>query len=61
MKWVFFRFRRVREFVVVVEGRRIKQVGNLNEELGKILRLLGREYEKYHSWRGTCGMCGYRK
>jgi len=49
MKWVFFRFRRVREFVVVVEGRRVKRVANLNEELQKILRLLGKEYEKYYS------------
>jgi len=49
MKWVFFRFRRVREFVVVVEGRKIKRVANMNEELWKILRLLGKEYEKYYS------------
>jgi transposase len=48
MKWVFFRFRRVREFVVVVEGRRVKRVANLNEELWKILRLLGKGYEKYY-------------
>ncbi|MFY9171412.1 MAG: hypothetical protein WAO53_10750 [Candidatus Methanoculleus thermohydrogenotrophicum] len=46
---MFFRFRRVREFVVVVEGRRVKRVTNLNEELWKILRLLGKEYEKYYS------------
>ena len=49
LKWMFFRFRRVREFVVVVEGRRVKRVANLNEELQKILRLLGKEYEKYYS------------
>jgi len=49
MKWVFFRFWRVREFVVVVEGRRVRRVANLNEELQKILRLLGKEYEKYYS------------
>ena len=49
LKWVFFRFRRVREFVVVVEGRRVKRVANLNEELQKILRLLGKEYEKYYT------------
>jgi transposase len=48
MKWVFFRFRRVREFVVVVEGKRGKRVANLNEELWKILGLLGKEYEKYY-------------
>ena len=39
----------MREFVVVVEGRRVKRVANLNEELQKILRLLGKEYEKYYS------------
>ena len=49
MKWVFFRFRRVREFAVVEEGRRRKRVTNLNEELRKILRLLGSEYEKYYT------------
>lgn len=49
MKWTFFLFRRVREFVVVEEGRRVKRVANLNEELRKILRLLGREYENYYS------------
>ena len=49
LKGVFFRFRRVREFVVVEEGRRVKRVANLNEELWKILRLLGREYEKYYT------------
>jgi hypothetical protein len=27
----------------------VKRVTNLNEELRKILRLLGREYEKYYS------------
>jgi transposase len=49
MKWVFFRFRRVREFVVVEEERRVRRVANLNEELQKILRLLGSEFEKYYS------------
>ena len=49
LKWIFFRFRRVREFEMVEEGRRVKRVTNLNEELQKILRLLGKEYEKYYS------------
>jgi len=39
----------VREFVVVEDGRRVKRVTNLNEELRKILGLLGAEYEKYYS------------
>jgi transposase len=49
MKWTFFLFRRVREFVVVEDRRRMKRVTNLNEELWKILGLLGREYENYYS------------
>ncbi|CVK32126.1 protein of unknown function [Methanoculleus bourgensis] len=49
LKWIFFRFRRVREFEMVEEGRRVKRVTNLNEELQKILRLLGREFEKYYT------------
>jgi len=39
MKWVFFRFQRVRGFVVIEEGKRVKRVTNLNEELQNILRL----------------------
>nr|WP_268878250.1 IS1634 family transposase [Methanofollis fontis] len=49
LKWMFFRFRRVRKFVVVEDGRRTKRVTNLNEELMKILGLLGADYEKYYS------------
>ncbi len=41
MKWTFFLFRRVREFVVVEDRRRVKRVKHLNEELRKILGLLG--------------------
>ncbi len=37
LKWAFFRFRRVREFVMVEDGRRVKRVTNLNEEVQKIL------------------------
>jgi len=49
LKWTFFLFRRVREVVIVVEdGRRLKRVTNMNEELWKILRFLGREYENYY-------------
>jgi len=48
MKWIFFRFRRVREFSFVEGKQRIKRITNLNEELMKILRLLGGEYEKYY-------------
>jgi transposase len=48
MKWIFFRFRRVREFTFVDGGKRIKRIANLNDEFRKILRLLGSEYEKYY-------------
>ncbi|WFN33986.1 IS1634 family transposase [Methanogenium sp. S4BF] len=48
MKWTFFLFRRVREFSFVEGERRIKRITNLNDELKKILRLLGGEYEKYY-------------
>ncbi len=48
MKWTFFLFRRVREFSFVEGERRIKRITNLNDELKKILRLLGDEYEKYY-------------
>lgn len=30
-------------------GRRMKRMANLNEELQKVLRLLGREFEKYYT------------
>jgi len=49
MKWIFFRFRRVREFSFVDDGMRIKRIANLNDEFRKILRLLGAEYEKYYT------------
>jgi transposase len=49
MKWIFFRFRRVREFSFVDDGMRIKRIANLNDEFRKILRLLGVEYEKYYT------------
>ena len=48
MKWTIFLFRRVREFSFVEGERRIKRITNLNDELKKILRLLGGDYEKYY-------------
>ncbi|WFN37836.1 IS1634 family transposase [Methanomicrobium antiquum] len=48
LKWTFFLFRRVREFSFVEGDKRIKRITNLNDELKKILRLLGGEYEKYY-------------
>ncbi|MFA5003103.1 MAG: IS1634 family transposase [Methanolinea sp.] len=48
LKWVFFLFRRVREYSVVVEGKRIAKISNLSGDLMKILGLLGPPYEKYY-------------
>jgi transposase len=49
LKWVFFKFRRIREFSVVCGTRRSTKIANMTDELRKILKLLGREYEKYYS------------
>jgi len=48
LKWTFFMFRRVREFSVVAEGKRIATISNLTGDLKKILGLLGPTYEKYY-------------
>jgi transposase len=48
LKWVFFLFRRVREYTVIVEQDRVKRISNLTDDLGKILALLGSPYEKYY-------------
>ena len=49
LKWVFFKFRRVREFSVVCGTRRSTKIANMTDELRKILQLLGPGYEKYYS------------
>lgn len=49
LKWVFFRFRRVREFSVVIGDRRMTKIANMNDELRKILQLLGPSYVIYYS------------
>jgi transposase len=48
LKWVFFQFRRVREYAIVNEKIRLVKVANLSGELRKILGLLGPPYEKYY-------------
>lgn len=48
LKWVFFLFRRVREFSVLVDDRCITKIANLSTDLRKILALLGPSYEKYY-------------
>jgi transposase len=49
LKWVFFKFRRVREFSVVIGDRRMTKIANMTDELRKILQLLGPMYENYYS------------
>jgi transposase len=49
LKWIFFRFRRVREFSVVIGDRRMTKIANMTDELRKILQLLGPVYENYYS------------
>lgn len=49
LKWIFFRFRRVREYTVVVDGKRMKRVIKLDPELKLILSLLWKECENYYS------------
>jgi len=48
MKWVFFKFRRITELVIEIEGKRIKKVLNLDEETIKVVKLMGEKYEKYY-------------
>lgn len=48
LKWVFFRFRGVRELRFRAEEAVTVIVTNMTQELWKILRLLGEEYENYY-------------
>ena len=41
LKWVFFLFRRVREFSVIAEGKRMSKISNLKGNMRKILGLVG--------------------
>jgi transposase len=40
LKWVFFLFRRVREYSVIVEGKRITKIAHLTDDLGTVLNKL---------------------
>ena len=42
LKWVFFLFRRVREYSVIVEGKRSTKIANLTEDLKRILGFFSR-------------------
>ncbi|MDD1728779.1 MAG: IS1634 family transposase, partial [Methanospirillum sp.] len=48
MRWVFFMFRRMRELSLRIEGKVVTRVLNLDENIRKIVKLLGVEYEKYY-------------
>jgi len=48
LKWMFFRFHGVRELRFRAEEAVTVIVTNMNPELWKILRLLGKEYENYY-------------
>ncbi|MEA2034967.1 MAG: IS1634 family transposase [Euryarchaeota archaeon] len=56
MKWIFFRFWRVREIILVTENTVLKKVVMMKDELWKICRLLGPECEKYYVDLETCGI-----
>ena len=49
LNWIFFKFRRVREFSVVIGDLRMTKIANMTDELRKILQLLGPPYENYYS------------
>lgn len=56
MKWIFFKFRRVREITLVTENTVFKKVVMMKDELWKICRLMGPECEKYYVDLETCGI-----
>jgi|GEM_PF-3096387 len=47
MKWVFFRFRRITELVIEIDGKEFRKILNLDKETIKVLKLMGEKYEKY--------------
>ena len=49
LKWIFFKFREIRSGIVCFNGSVHSSVQQLNNELLKILKLLGPEYEKFYS------------
>ena len=48
LKWLFFRFRGVRELRFRAGEAVTVMVTNMTPELGKVLRLLGRDYVNYY-------------
>ncbi len=59
LKWVFFLFRRVRAFSVLVDDRYMTKIDNLSPDLRKILALLGLSYEKKYFRLSTRGLEDY--
>lgn len=48
LKWVFFLFRKVREFSIIRNGYKTVKIANLSVDLKSILVLLGKHYENYY-------------
>ena len=48
LKGVFFLFRRVRDYSILLNRNRVSKVAHLTDDLRKILGLLGPPYEKYY-------------
>ena len=49
LKWIFFRFKRAREYTLSINGKQITRVTKLDPELKLILSLLWEGCEKYYS------------
>ena len=48
LKWIFQKFRNINEAIFEFKGTIQQEVINLNDEHIKILKLLGKECEKYY-------------
>ena len=49
MKWIYFKFREIKSCLFWFNGELRSSVHNLHDELRKILKLLGPEYEKFYT------------
>ena len=49
MKWIYFKFREIKSCSFWFNNELLSSVHNLNDELRKILKLLGPEYEKFYT------------
>ena len=48
LKWIFFKFREIKSCIISFNDSLRSSIQNLDQELLKILRLLGPEYEKFY-------------